>query len=113
MHDGVTLRPYQEPVWRGPTGVIDEEAGEYWFYPHSVASKAEGPYPTLDAAVKHAHRRPVPYIWHQSATDAWEHPRLGTIRLENDGWWLRRFKGTEPQGPFTSVLAAMLVSEEA
>ena len=59
------LRPHQEPVWRGPTGVIEEESGEYWFYPAFPQSHngvirphdlAQGPYPTLDAAIRHAKR---------------------------------------------------------
>lgn len=59
------LRPHQEPVWRGPTGVIEDEAEGFFFYPafpksHNGVipphSLAHGPFKDLETAVRHAKR---------------------------------------------------------
>lgn len=59
------LRPHQDPVWTGLTGWVMEEDCQFWFYPtfpqshHGVISphdNAQGPYQTLESAIRHARR---------------------------------------------------------
>lgn len=52
--------------------------------------------------------------WAQLDEDNWVFPGKATISHEDTGYWLYPWgAATEPRGPFPSVLAAMLVSEEA
>lgn len=48
--------PYAAPAWIGPQGAIEHEADGFVFYPHAAASRPEGPYATLNAAIRHARR---------------------------------------------------------